>query len=125
MEALDAISKSADTLGGWALAIFGGSILTVLSTSYSRPDSLRVRLLYFLFLPAWGLLGWSMYHGHATTRRVIVAKMDANKIGVLAEKINKHYIDQQDYLTYALVFLVAWLVIYLGWWIFHSEGHEK
>ena len=125
MEALDAISKSADALGGWALAIFGGSILTVLSTSYSRPDSLCVRLSYFLFLPAWGLLGFSMYHGHAITRRVIVGKMDATKIDTLAEKINQHYIDQQDYLTYALYVLVAWLVIYLLWWIFHSEGYEK
>ena len=66
-----------------------------------------------------------MYHGHSITRRVIVAKLDPSKIDTIVKKINKHYIDQMDYLTYALGFLLAWLVIYLVRWVFHSEGHEK
>jgi hypothetical protein len=124
VEAMALISDNVKILTDWALAILGGSIITILSASYLRPKSIYARLSYLLFLPAWCFIGLSMHYGSKIPLRVIAGEISPNLAGEIASKINSDFSDQQKFLSYGLGLLMAWLVIYLLWWIFHNEAKE-
>lgn len=125
MEAISLIADNAKTLTEWALAILGGSIITILSASYLRPRSMLARLTYLLFLPSWIFIGLSMHHGSKIPLRVVAAKISPNLEIEIASKINSDFSLQQNYLSYSLCLLMLWLVLYLLWWIFHNDPEHS
>jgi len=51
------------SLSQWALLVTAGSIVILVGASYRRPQSLRFRLIYLLFVPGWIFLATSLFHG--------------------------------------------------------------
>ena len=124
MEVIVAISESADTMVNWALAILGGSTLTILSSSYNRPRSRKIRFAYLLFAPAWISLASSMYQGNMISRRLIAARINEKVVPQITAQMNSDYICQQYLLSFGLGCLVLWLMVYLFWWVFHNESKK-
>ena len=124
MEAMALVAENSKILTDWALAILGGSIITVLSASYLRPKYIVARISYLLFLPAWFLIGLSMYHGSKVPLRVIAGKISPDLSTEIAKKINHDFLLQREFLGYGLAILMVWLFVYLLWWIFHEEAQN-
>src|SRR5271166_4554543 len=84
-QAAQALGQS---LSQWALLTIGGSLIVVVSSSYYRPKTQKMRLAYLLFLPAWVLLAISIFNG-AIVQRVYVAFLVASRNTMSAETANK------------------------------------
>lgn len=132
-EAAQALGQS---ISQWDLLIIGGSLVLIVSTSYYRPASRRMRFAYFLFLPAWALLALSVYAGieiqgsyvaylvatraksgagNATVQQI------ATKVQQIATNMEAETRFQISCLEYALLCLAAWLLIYIGWWVLSDQ----
>jgi hypothetical protein len=128
---LEAAVNLAQTLSQWALLIIGGTLAIIVGTSYYRPDSLKVRSIYLLFIPAWILLAFSISNGSAIQRRYL-AFMFLNPaisnyqetVHTILEKVNNEAYWQYVTLEWALLCLGAWLFIYLMWWIGSKGKHD-
>jgi hypothetical protein len=117
-EGIQSVAAGSATMVSWALAVAGGSIVTIVSTSYLRPP-LRMRSVYLLFLPGWLLLGMSTYFGDAISRGYLAAQfVPVDLLPTIARSINHEYVRQQDFLSYGLIVFGLWLVVFLLWWVF-------
>jgi hypothetical protein len=119
LSTLKQIVDSSAQLSAWALTVLGGTVATIVSTSYRRPDALSIRLPYLLFLPGWAAVGYSLYLGNLIVGKYLAALMvSPERVANIAAQINDVYGDQRFYLFSSLVFFGLWLVIYLLLWIF-------
>jgi hypothetical protein len=129
----EAAQGLAQSLSQWDLLIIGGSLVIIVSTSYYRPASRRMRAAYLLFLPAWSCLAYSIYQGILVQRSyvayLVAARNPANNqstIVAIAKKMETATASQIDGLEYALVCLGAWLLAYIAWWVLAEQlGKEK
>ena len=102
----------------WALAVVGGSIATIVSTSYLRPKKRLIRYAYLLFLPGWIFLGLSIYYGDQISRRYMASMfVSKEKIGEIAKMINQDFGCQRFMLSVGLLIFALWLVLFLLWWV--------
>ncbi|WP_172328285.1 hypothetical protein [Mangrovicoccus sp. HB161399] len=106
MQAIAAITDNASLHVTWALTVLGGTLLTVVGTSHLSPGSVAMRLGYLLLLPAWVLLGASIYFGDRVLRNAIawqIAKASGNDVttGKIFTEINRDFGAQMDMLTWA------------------------
>ena len=115
---LEVAADQANLLTTLALSIVGGSIITLLQTSYLRPGNWRYRSAYLLFVPAWYFLGKSIYYG-SEVRAVHLAYLllpPTSKVDFLGQA-NLDVANQSDCLLLGLLMLAIWLALYLAWWI--------
>lgn len=118
------VMESSSQLSTWALAIFAGSVAVVVSTSYRRPESLRWRLLYLLFIPGWASIGYSLHLANTLVGKYLASIMGSpDRIDLIAYRVNEIYADQLDYLLFSLAFFGLWLLTYLLSWIFVDSFH--
>ena len=126
MDTLKLIDEQSSTLITWSLALIGGSILTIISTSYHKPESTKAKLFYFLFFPAWFFLFYSVYCGNQISRRVIAASYANNDsvLDAINATINNNYKHQMNYFQIGLAFLALWLLAYFIWWLFATTKSD-
>lgn len=110
----------------WALALFGGTVATIIGTSHISPNNLKAKLIYLLFIPSWILLSVSIWYGDLVSRNHLAAQFadKATQKEILRE-MNTNYFIQQQTLTYGVGCLAAWLVLYLIWWVFFRVNAKK
>ena len=119
---LDYVLASSAQLSAWALAVAGGSVAAVVSTSYRRPQHLTWRYPFLLFIPGWACIAYSLFAGNNLVGRFLASKMvQPDRLRDISSKINDLYDDQRNYLLYSLSFFGLWLVIYLAVWTFTEE----
>jgi hypothetical protein len=118
----------AQSLSQWGLLILGGSLVLIVSTSYYRPKDLKMRSTYFLFIPTWICLAYSVYQG-AAVQQSYVAYLVATRgtpsqstLDKIAENITNATRHQILSLEFALLFGAIWLLIYLVWWIRSTQS---
>lgn len=123
-KAFEGIVAFSQTLSGWALLIAGGSIVTLVGTSYYRPQCLWVRSLYLAFVPGWFFLGESMYFGVQVQRSNLGFLFAKSGISLAPYKsaVNDDALRQMLAFQHALYCFGAWLISFLLWWVFHSEN---
>lgn len=118
---IKAIADGSAAMVSWALAVAGGSIVTIVSTSYLRPPP-KMRWFYLLFLPGWTCLAVSVYHGDAIARGYLAAQVGKSEgLRPIAISMNPTYASQQEFLGYALIVFGVWLVAFLLWWVFDKS----
>ena len=126
---LDYVLASSAQLSAWALAVAGGSVAAVVSTSYRRPQHLKWRYPFLLFIPGWSCIAYSLYAGNSLVGGFLASKMvTPEKLRNISSKINDLYEDQRNFLLYSLALFGLWLAIYLVVWTFTEEfqkGDEK
>jgi hypothetical protein len=117
---IKSIVDQSNVLSGWALAILGGSILILVSTSYIRPADKKIRLIYLLFIPGWFFLAYSMYFGDSISRQYIAAVFtpDEQTLLTIGSNINREFARQLNNFGLGITVFVVWLAVYLCWWIF-------
>jgi hypothetical protein len=126
LAAIQEIVKVSDKYIEWGIAMFVGSLLALLSTSYTRPPVKSWRLIYLLYLPAWSFLGVSIMYGDKIKRRGLVAAIEPERIPTITVKVDSEFWEQLCYFKVAMVFFGIWLVTYLFWWTFGKPTpHEK
>lgn len=120
LEGIKSIVDESNVLSGWALAILGGTILILVSTSYIRPTAKRIRLVYLLFIPGWFFLAYSMYYGDSISRQYIAAVFTSNEeiLMTIGFNINAEFARQLNNFSFGIMTFIIWLVTYLCWWIF-------
>ena len=126
----EAAQALAQGLSQWDLLIIAGSMVIIVSTSYYRPRTRKMRLAYFLFLPSWVLLALSIYRGievqGSYVAYLVAARHNNQKlIESIASRINADTISQIQFLKMALLCLGFWLVIYIFWWVLSEKLHEE
>ena len=126
---LKQIVDSAMQLSSWGLAVFGGTVAAIVSTSHRRPDRLTLRLPYLLFLPGWVALGYSLYLGNFLSGKYLASLMvKSDQVATIGAQVNDIYADQRFYFLWSLVFFGLWLTFFLLIWIFVEtlqKGEKK
>lgn len=116
---LKQVADSSSQLSTTALAVFGGTVATILGTSYRRPHEIGWRLPFLLFVPGWLCLGQSLYLGNVISGRYLAATMVKEKDWMsIAARVNDDYANQGEWLLASIAFFGAWLVAYLIYWVF-------
>ena len=124
--ALKQIYDSSSQLSGWALAILGGTVAAIASTSYRRPEALMFRLPYLLFLPGWAAIAKSLYLGNILSGKYIATLLvKADVATIISSQINDAYASQRYYLFLSIAFFGLWLVLSLTIWIFVSALQKE
>lgn len=118
-EGISAMAAGSATLTGWALSIFGATVVGIVTSKYLRPSG-WVRYLYLLFIPGWVFLGLSVARGDLVIQRSIAAAFgkEATLRRDIAVLMNSDFDAQRFMLQLALLVFAAWLVSLLIWWIF-------
>jgi magnesium-transporting ATPase (P-type) len=124
---LKAILDSSTLLVNWALALFAGSAAAIVSTSFERPKKQLTRLFYLLFPVAWCFLGSSLWAAQDISRRYVAAQFshDSENLRNILSKINGDYLRQWQMLAIGLLFLCAWLLWFVVWWIWCAPDKIK
>jgi hypothetical protein len=124
-KSLEAAVSFAQSLAQWEFVIIGGSLLLVLGSSHVRPARKWIRASYFLFLPAWGCLGYSIYSG-TRAQQVYLAYLlvPVTTIEGATSKIGEDIQNQRVSMFLGLGVLFLWLLVYLTWWIFTDDISE-
>lgn len=125
----EAAQALAQSLSQWDLLIIAGSLVIIVSTSYYRPDSRKMRAAYLLFLPAWSLLAYSIYQGIKVQGSYVAYLVALRKTPINHATLDKIAANMEDAtrnqitgLEYALICLAAWLLVYIGWWVFSEKA---
>ena len=126
----EAAQSLAQGLSQWDLLIVAGSMVVIVSTTYYRPATRKMRLAYLVFLPAWAGLALSIYQGiriqGSYVAYLVAARYKNQKlIEAIAGKINDYTQLQIRYLEFALLCLALWLVAYILWWIFTEQAQTS
>jgi hypothetical protein len=126
----EAAQALAQALSQWDLLILAGSLVIIISTSYYRPKSRAMRATYFIFVPTWSFLAWSVYQG-INVQRSYVAYLVATRgtpkptlLEQIAENMTSATRHQIFGLEIALLFAAVWLLIYIVWWVFTTQTKE-
>lgn len=123
---LKQVMDCSSQLSAWALAIGGGTVAVIVSTSYRRPESLIWRLPYLLFLPGWICIGYSLYLGNKLVGKYLASIMvRPEHLQIIPPQINDIYADQRSYLLSSLVFFCLWLLVYMLSWIFAEPFNTR
>lgn len=125
----EAAQALAQSLSQWDLLIIAGSLLVIVSTSYYRPESRRVRAAYLLFLPGWASLAFSIYQGiqvqGSYVAFLVAARRNPNdhaKFDHIALNMEDATRRQIQGLEFALLCLALWLLVYIVWWVFSEKA---
>lgn len=127
VKAFEAAVAFSQNLSGWALLIAGGSIVTLVGTSYHRPQHCWARLIYLEFVPGWCFLGRSMYFG-VQVQRAYLGYLFANPTGETLMKfkgaVNDDALRQILGIQHAVICFGIWLLLYLAWWLFNRDVQQ-
>jgi hypothetical protein len=107
------------SLSQWAFLLLGGSLATVLSTSYHKPPW-PWRLAYFVFLPAFCYLAFVLERGSRVQGAYVAMLLRPRTREALTDALaetNRYLLQQVDAFQTAAIWLGMWIVVYLGWWI--------
>ena len=118
------INQESNRLVTWSLSIIGGTILTIISSSYIKPSG-YVLYSYFLFAIGWTCLGVSIYFGERVTRimiaGVLLTKSDKAMLRHVGYNVNKNFTHQIKWFIVGIVPFAAWLMVFLIWFILHKD----
>ena len=102
-------ARLAEILGGTAIGLIGGTVATTIATVFPPRAVPQGYLVHLLFIPAWFLLGLSIYHGFEA-QTVYLGEL-FSKANLCRPVIMSRILNSQiDYFGYALSVLALWLL---------------
>lgn len=122
-EANKLINEESNRLITWALSIIGGSILTIISTSYVHPKG-PIIYTYLLFVVGWSCLSASIFFGEMITR-IYIAGITINeqsdksleRINKISFEVDKKFGNQIKWFSSGIIVFALWLLVFLIWLI--------
>jgi hypothetical protein len=123
---LKEVKAHSSELISWAIMLIGGSIASIIGTSYYRPNKIRYRLCYLLMIPGWLCLLRSIYYGRKISGGYLASIIGKNNnLQQIRININSDFTAQLDFLNAGIYCLSAWLFIYMILWIFTDQMAVK
>ena len=124
---LKSLSETSNGFISWSLNVIAASILALIGTSYLKPASKKIRLIYLLFIPGWCLLYVSMYYGNVVARRfgACAFTTDNEKLLDFGSKLNSDLLQQMYFFKVGISVFAIWLFLYLVWWVFGEWEIKK
>ena len=113
------INEESNRLIGWALLVFAGSLLSVLSSDYFRLDG-QYRKVYLLCIVAWGFLTASIALGQLITRSYL-AGLITGRWDDIGGIVNLRFARQIRFFIIGLIMLGIWLATVVFFWIFYPS----
>ncbi|MDB5119813.1 MAG: hypothetical protein JWN56_1031 [Sphingobacteriales bacterium] len=114
------VNEESNRLISWSLAIIGGTILLIISTSYIHPKG-YILYSYFLFAIGWGFLATSIYYGEVLTRIYIAgittSEIDRDGITQIGQEVDIKFGSQIKFFKYGILTFSVWLTLFLFWYI--------
>lgn len=110
------INEESNRLISWALLVFAGSLLAVLSADYIKPEG-EYRKIYLLCIPGWGFLTASIALGQLITRNYLAGLVTGNWDSIKGI-VNLRFARQIHFFIIALVLFGIWLAAVVLFWIF-------
>jgi amino acid transporter len=121
-KALELAVSFSQSLSQWAYIVIGGSVAILFRDLKYRPRDNVVRHLFWLFVPGWAALAFSIYEGIRVQERYIARWMNPNpQIDDIIGKFNLHTVWQIYGLEIWMFCFAAWLMVFLGRWITHRD----
>jgi len=119
-------AEHSNTLVEWALLLYAGSVATIVGTSYIRPPTRKLRLIYLLFVPAWLFLAISVFYGRQINGRYLAAIFAKQEFhSSIREQMMGDLQNQIDFLEYGMLLFGIWLIFYILWWVFAEWSNSK
>jgi hypothetical protein len=120
-KALEAAVSFSQSLSQWAYIVLGGSVALLFKDLKSRPSQ-PVRHSFWLFVPGWALLGFSIYQGMKVQSAHIAYLMNPNpQRDLTVLSFNRHAIWQIRGMEWGLGIFALWLLFFLAYWIKHPD----
>jgi len=124
MDANKLINEESNRLITWSLSAVGGSVLTIISSEYVRPDR-PILYTYFLFLIGWSCLGVSIYLGEMLTRIYIAGSIaledDSTRMRGIGIEMNQAFNTQLNCFYWGMIVFAVWLVAFLTWFVIYKH----
>jgi hypothetical protein len=120
------ISVVSQHLEETSLKVLAGSVILLLGSDYVKPIKSQAKLIYLLFIPAWISLAISFVYSNALSR-INASLIRFNKLQDIKSLIydeggfSEMYKYQSFYFFLGIIFLSAWLISYLIWWVFNDK----
>jgi len=85
-----------------------------------------MRFSYLVFVPAWMLLGYSLYMGMAAQGNVL-ALLNLKNVNepVTKLELNNNLSCQISYMKAGLVILGIWFAVYFSWWVITQAPNQR
>jgi hypothetical protein len=113
------INEESNRLVSWALLIFAGSLLSVLSNEYFKVAG-HLRLIYLACILGWIFLAASIALGQLVTRSYL-AGIVTNNWEEVEPVINLRFARQINSFITAVTILGIWLCVIVLLWIFEPS----
>jgi hypothetical protein len=121
-KALELAVSFAQSLSQWAYIVIGGSVAILLRDLKYRPRDNVVRHLFWLFVPGWAGLAFSIYEGIRVQQRYVARWMNPEpQINDILVKFNSHTVLQIRSMELGLFCFAVWLLVFLARWILHRD----
>jgi hypothetical protein len=121
-KALELAVSFSQSLSQWAYIVIGGSVAILFRDLKYRPRDNVVRHSFWLFVPAWAALVFSIYQGIRVQERYIARWMNPNpQIDDIIGKFNLHTVRQIRGMEIGIFWFAAWLVVFLVRWITNRD----
>ncbi|AWI83060.1 hypothetical protein CEW88_04915 [Alloyangia pacifica] len=79
-----------------------------------------------LFVPAWFLLGISIYYGDLVARHAIsLIYVGSDTATHVHRSINENFGSQILWLKWSVGIMAVWLALYVFWWMYFREVAEE
>lgn len=126
MTGLEVAASVSETYITWALALGGGILAAVVSTTHHSPKRPIYRLCYLLLIPGLFLLALSVYYGDLVQRSLVAAHFAPEAaLQDIARNVNKYTDRQLTSLMSALGVISVWLALYMLWWVLARRAEES
>jgi len=118
------------TITNWSITLIGASFLSIISTSYYKPE--KGKLIYLLLFPAWGFLALSAHK--SVELNDIYTSIDfinplapdfSEQLKIPGKMINDHYASQVEYFYWGVGILIIWLIAVVLFWIFEKPKSKE
>src|ERR1700751_2038630 len=119
---LDSAVSFAQSLSQWGYVTIGASVALLLRDLAYRPKSRFVKWSFLVFLPGWLSLVRAIYEGERVHEAYLAYLLNSRRnLDDAIQNINADAALQVSALKCGLGFFLAWLVIYLFWWILRPD----
>jgi hypothetical protein len=119
-KALESAVSFSQSLSQWAYIVLGGSVALLVRNLKLRPRGALMRHSFWLFVPGWVLLFWSIYEGIQVQGARIAYLMSPNPqrtSTILSFNLHTHW--QIQLMEWGLGVFAIWLLVFLIVWILH------
>ncbi len=125
-KALELAASFSQSLSQWSYIVLGGSVAIILRDLKYRPKDNLIRHSFWVFIPGWVCLAFSIYEGIRVQQRYVARWMNPSpQINEIVEKFSRHTLLQIRSMEIGLFCFALWLSFFLVRWITYRDERSR